>query len=448
MNTLVNSTLAAVLLAALPVAAQQPGHTMPMGQPPGVNAEQLTACVQSQQQTMALVDAANQRLEMIRQKNNPALMREALDEFQTTLSGVRARLAPCAQFIPAASTGIAMDHAAMGHTMPGAANMKGSPAAPPATPVMQPGSTQPAPGAANPTAPAPAGAVPTPSPHAGHVMPGAAAMPTMPRSAPPGTPPPPSGGMPMGGHAGHAMPATGGDSPLIKDPRCTAPVDALTAPRASYEGRNYYFCSESDRQLFVTDPARYLRGTSAMPRAPASGAKPQAGDPHVGHTMTTPTAPTKAPPTAKPSADPHAGHTMAPAPAAKPPAATTKPGAAKPAGDPHAGHTMPADKPKTPETSKAPAGAKPTTPAAPMDHSKMPMGGAPKKGDETATAKEHPKLPVMPAERIADPACPNNVGDPKAPTAVYQRKVYYFCSTKDRDEFRKDPAAYLKKRPR
>ena len=33
-----------------------------------------------------------------------------------------------------------------------------------------------------------------------------------------------------------------------------------------------------------------------------------------------------------------------------------------------------------------------------------------------------------------------------APKATYQRKVYYFCSTADRDAFLKDPAAYLKKR--
>ncbi len=445
MNTLVNSTLAAVLLAAPPVAAQQPGHTMPMGQPPGVNAEQLSACVQSQQQTMAIVDAANQRLEMIRQKNNPVLMREALDEFQTTLSAVRVRLAPCAQFTAAASTGMAMDHAAMGHTMPGAANIKGSPAAPPGTPVTQPGPIQPAPGAANPTAPAPAGAVPTPSPHAGHVMPGTAATPTMPRSAPPGTPPTPSGGMPMGGHAGHAMPATGGDSPLIKDPRCTAPVDALTAPRASYEGRNYYFCSESARQLFVADPARYLRGAAAAPRAPAAGAKPQAADPHAGHTMTAP-ATTKAPPTGKPSADPHAGMPgMSPAPTkpATKPSATTKPTT-----DPHAGHTTPAsDKPKPSATDKAKPPSAGRKPAA-DPHAGMP-GMPPAPGEKgTGMTKENPKLPVMPVERIADPACPGNVTDPTAATAVYGRKVYYFCSTKDRDEFRKDPAAYLKKRPR
>jgi len=58
------------------------------------------------------------------------------------------------------------------------------------------------------------------------------------------------------------------------------------------------------------------------------------------------------------------------------------------------------------------------------------------------------KLPVAMAERIADPACPGNVGKAGAARAVYERKVYYFCSTGARDEFRRDPGGYLKKHPR
>lgn len=195
---------------------------------------------------------------------------------------------------------------------------------------------------------------------------------------------------------------------------------------------------------------------STTTAAAAPGTKTPAVDPHAGHTMTpAPTAkppastakpPATTKPTTKPTTDPHAGHTMTTAPTPKQPPTTTKPPATpKPAVDPHAGHKMPpSDKPKTPATEKP----KSTTPPVPIDHSKMPMGGAAPKKDEPAAMKENPKLPVMPAERVADPACADNVKDPKAPTAVYQRKVYYFCSTKDRDEFRKDPAAYLKKRPR
>jgi YHS domain-containing protein len=55
-------------------------------------------------------------------------------------------------------------------------------------------------------------------------------------------------------------------------------------------------------------------------------------------------------------------------------------------------------------------------------------------------------LPVTEAERVVDPACATTIDLVNAPKATYQRKVYYFCSTADRDEFVRDPAAYLKKR--
>ncbi|HYU78465.1 MAG TPA: hypothetical protein VEK56_05745 [Vicinamibacterales bacterium] len=57
-----------------------------------------------------------------------------------------------------------------------------------------------------------------------------------------------------------------------------------------------------------------------------------------------------------------------------------------------------------------------------------------------------PRLPVTEAERVIDPACAATIDLVNAPKATYQRKVYYFCSTADRDEFVRDPAAYLKKR--
>ncbi len=98
------------------------------------------------------------------------------------------------------------------------------------------------------------------------------------------------------------------------------------------------------------------------------------------------------------------------------------------------------------------AGAKPAAAeaqaaaAAPMDHSKMAMGGATPAPTGSVTMGEA-KLPVNAAERVMDPACPN--ADTKtAPKAVHERRVYYFCSDQDRDAFLKDPAAYLKKRPR
>lgn len=132
-------------------------------------------------------------------------------------------------------------------------------------------------------------------------------------------------------------------------------------------------------------------------------------------------------------ADPHAGHAMPtpqqPAAAAPAGAAAAKPGAEKapptaPAAAPHAGHDM-----------RKPPAARAEKPAA-----KPPA-------EKTKEAPEDTNLPIMPAEVVMDPACPT--ADKKiTPKATYQRKVYYFCSTQDRDEFKKDPAAYLKKRPR
>ena len=95
--------------------------------------------------------------------------------------------------------------------------------------------------------------------------------------------------------------------------------------------------------------------------------------------------------------------------------------AAAPADD-HAAHT----------TSKP----KPSAPAA----------GAASTSKEESTAE--PRLPVVAAERVIDPACAATIDLVNAPKATYQRKVYYFCSAADRDEFVKDPPAYLKKRGR
>jgi YHS domain-containing protein len=167
-------------------------------------------------------------------------------------------------------------------------------------------------------------------------------------------------------------------------------------------------------------------------------------------------------------------HMGTPAAGAKPAAPGTRPAgpAAKPA-DPMAGmdHSKmnmgtpaPGAKSAAPGTKAAARGVKPADPMAGMDHSRMNMG-TPALGAKSAATGNKPaagaaapapatpprgvgKLPVMMAERIADPACPHTVGQANAPKAVFERKVYYFCSVAARDEFRKDPAAYLKKRPR
>ena len=143
------------------------------------------------------------------------------------------------------------------------------------------------------------------------------------------------------------------------------------------------------------------------------------------------------------------GGTTPAAPGAKPAAAGPKPAAAAPMD--HSNMAMGGAKPGTPSNKPgakpAAAGTKPTA-AAPMDHSKMAMGtGDAKPADSAAMTIGEAKLPVTAAERVMDPACPS--ADTKAaPKAVHQRRVYYFCSVKDRDAFLKDPAAYLKRQPR
>jgi YHS domain-containing protein len=66
--------------------------------------------------------------------------------------------------------------------------------------------------------------------------------------------------------------------------------------------------------------------------------------------------------------------------------------------------------------------------------------------DHSQHATPRARVPVPEAERVMDPACAATVDLVTAPKATYQRKVYYFCSAEDRDQFVKDPAAYLKKR--
>ena len=116
-SLLTRALLISVVVFAVPAWAQHEGHTAAGQQASAVSPEQLAACVQSQQQVMALVEAGNRRLELVRQTNDPAAMRAAVDDFQTTLSAVRTQLTSCAQL--AAVTPATNPHA--GHVMPPAA---------------------------------------------------------------------------------------------------------------------------------------------------------------------------------------------------------------------------------------------------------------------------------------------------------------------------------------
>lgn len=168
------------------------------------------------------------------------------------------------------------------HVMPGTAQ---APAAASGTPVIVPGSTAPA--AVNQGATPPART----DPPTGHAMPGApqapAAAPVTAASPPtsaqrparaaprPAAAPQPAPG--ADAHTGHVMPAspqppsaadagagyamTTPENPAVRlaDLTCQPRVDPDTAPRATYLGKAYYFCTTADRDLFLKTPAKYLQ---------------------------------------------------------------------------------------------------------------------------------------------------------------------------------------------
>jgi YHS domain-containing protein len=141
--------------------------------------------------------------------------------------------------------------------------------------------------------------------------------------------------------------------------------------------------------------------------------------------------------------------------------------------DPHGGHAMPG-MPQTPgapatgapmDHSKMPMGGtptakpgaatdtKPAAPAAPMDHSKMPMGGAPAaKPDAAAGAKpaatlDHSKMSMGGGEqpgKVMDSVTGLVVDTATAPKTTYQGQTY-FSSEQARKEFLENPAKFAKK---
>ena len=75
----------------------------------------------------------------------------------------------------------------------------------------------------------------------------------------------------------------------------------------------------------------------------------------------------------------------------------------------------------------AAAGTKPAAPTAPMDHSKMPMGGEAQPG------------------KAMDPVNGLMVDPSTAPKSTYQGQTYYFSSEQTRKEFLENPAKFAKK---
>jgi YHS domain-containing protein len=117
------------------------------------------------------------------------------------------------------------------------------------------------------------------------------------------------------------------------------------------------------------------------------------------------------------------------------------------ASDSRAGHTMPG----VPQTPAAPAAG------APMDHSKMPMGGAPPAkpaaaGDTKPAARpapmDHSKMPVggeAQPGKVMDPVNGLIVDPATASKTTYQGQTYYFSSEQTRKEFLESPAKFARK---
>jgi YHS domain-containing protein len=110
------------------------------------------------------------------------------------------------------------------------------------------------------------------------------------------------------------------------------------------------------------------------------------------------------------------------------------------------GHSMPGMQ-QTPDAA---------APAAPMDHSKMPMGGipAPRPGAATgrkpaapAAPMDHSKMPMGgEAQRgqVMDPVNGLVVNPATAPKTTYQGQTYYFSSEQTQKEFLANPTKFAK----
>lgn len=216
-------TLGLMVATALPAAAQHEGHQMAGMAPQG--ALDAAQCARNAQQARSAAQAAMKRLEQARQTNDAGALRTAIDDLSGALGFIQARLDACAT--PATAP------------VPQGAT--------PETPMVQPGGSQ----------PASAGGMSGMSgmDHSKMNMP-APSKPEAPKSAPD-----PMAGMDHS-KMGHDMPSPEATAPggNVPSPACKVPVDPKTSPKAEYEGKTYYFCSESDRQKFLANPAKYIKG--------------------------------------------------------------------------------------------------------------------------------------------------------------------------------------------
>jgi YHS domain-containing protein len=259
---------------APPGWAQHEGHAAGSAGVPGESAQLVTQCVESQRQSLGLVEAANARVESARQSNSPSEIRASMADLQRSLLDMRTVLARCTELQQALDAAPAAASIA-GHdmsNMPGMANAPGATA--PQAADSHAGHVMPAApsaqGAANmPAPPAPAAA----DPHAGHATPpiaataaaaghaGHAVVPQARTAAGNAPAAVGTGSAKADTHAAHATSAGEAASPAGQaaaiDPVCGLTVNPADAPSATHQGQTYYFCSLQHQRSFLKEPPKY-----------------------------------------------------------------------------------------------------------------------------------------------------------------------------------------------
>ena len=268
---------------AAPAWAQHEEHAAGAAGAPGISPQVVSQCVESQRQSLGLVDAANARVESARQSNSPSEIRASMADLQRVLLDMRTVLARCTELQQALAAAPAATSIA-GHdmsNMPGMASTPGA-AAPqaadphaghvmPAAPSVQGAPTTAGHNMANMPAPS-ASAAAAAGAHAGHVMPSnpaaaaanAHAGHVAAQTATAGAKGPAAAGTGSAktdAHAAHSTPAgeaasSGAEAAAI-DPVCGLTVNPAEAPSTTYQGQTYYFCSLQHQRSFLKEPPKY-----------------------------------------------------------------------------------------------------------------------------------------------------------------------------------------------
>lgn len=211
----------AVTWGASDALAQHEGHTMPAQSGGQIQADQRVRA------SLAEIERLNMTIENARQTNDPAKMRAAIDDLESSLATIRANLLavpPPEQTSMTPTSSGAMDHSKM--AMPGTSSPpKGPPASKPSNEKEMDQMKG--------------------MDHSHMDMPGMSPAPKKPEA---------KNASPSKENSGQqAAPAK------TRDPVCGREVETKSAEKATYKGQTYYFCSKADKEKFLADPDTYLK---------------------------------------------------------------------------------------------------------------------------------------------------------------------------------------------